>query len=295
MLDTVKIFLKVVELGSFSQTAKVLNMAPSSIARAIDGLENDLQTTLFKRSTRKLILTDKGHLFLLGAGKLLADMDAIRSDLTDQKNEPQGRLRISAFETYGRLIICPLLPKFLEKYPHVSIEFELENRMCDLAAENIDIGIRIGTPVNSNLKSRILAPLETRVFAAPKYLRKHPKITEPKDLATHNCLTFTRDHVATYWHFERGNECEKIQVRGNLASKGGSVLLQTALAGLGVVLMSDWLVGKHVEQGQLMPCLEDWQASLSTGNKSQIYLVYQDATFPNPLVRLFIDFLIANI
>lgn len=295
MLKSVKIFLKTVELGSFSQTAKVLNVAPSSIARAIDGLEADLQVSLFKRSTRKLVLTDKGQQFLEGADKLLSNLDAIREGLSDNQQEPAGHLRLSVFESYGRVVVCPLLPAFLQKYPKVTVEIELENKICDLAAENIDIAIRVGTPMDSNLKSRKLSSVKTTLCAAPDYIANHPKLTQPSDLQAHNCLTFNRGRQATHWHFTREKQYEKILVNGNLKSRGGTALHDAALKGLGIVQLSNWMVAENLENGLLVACLDEWQASLAQNSSGQVYLVYQATTFPNPLVRLFIDFLVKNI
>lgn len=295
MLNSVKIFVKVVELGSFSQTAKILNMAPSSIARSIDGLEADLQTTLFKRSTRKLTLTDKGQQFLKGADKLVSDMDAIRAGLNDNQNEPQGHLRISVFESYGRVVICPLLPVFLKKHPKVIVDIELENQICDLAAENIDIAIRVGKRVDSNLKSRTLSSVRTTICASPNYFKNNPAITQPSDLKSHNCLTFNRGGQSTHWHFKKTKQYEKIQVSGNLKSTGGTALHDAALRGLGIIQLSDWMVAENIKNGKLVSCLEDWQASFGQNSSGQVYLVYQAATFPNPLVRLFINFLVKNI
>jgi DNA-binding transcriptional LysR family regulator len=156
MLKSTRIFIKVVELGSFSKAAKVLNMAPSSVTRCIDNLESELGCTLLKRSTRQLLLTDKGHVFLSGSNKLVADSDYLLKSLSNKNMEPDGSLRISTFESFGRLNICPIIPEFLEKYPKINIEIELDNKMVDLAGENIDLAIRIGIPEDSSLKSRKL-------------------------------------------------------------------------------------------------------------------------------------------
>lgn len=188
MLKLTRIFIKVAELGSFSKAAKVLNMAPSSVTRSIDSLESELNVALFKRSTRQLLLTDKGHIFLEGAFKLVASSDSLRMLMMADNREPEGSLRVSVFESFGRLSVCPVIPEFLEKYPKIKIEIELENKIVDLAGENIDVAIRVGTPEDSNLKARKLLPNHTFICASPGYLLSNDRIEKPDDLSSHNCL-----------------------------------------------------------------------------------------------------------
>lgn len=292
MLRLTRIFIKVVELGSFSKAAKVLNMAPSSVTRSIDSLESELNVALFKRSTRQLLLTDKGQVFLAGAVKLVTDNDALLMLMADEDKEPKGSLRISVFESFGRLNVCPIIPKFLEKYPKISIEIELENKIVDLAVENIDLAIRVGTPEDSNLKSRKLLPNHTFVCASPDYLALNGHIEQPNDLSSHNCLLLNQQRQRTYWYFKKSRRNSKVLVQGNLKSKGGTPLLEAALSGLGVVQLSNWVVSDFVKSGQLVICLKDWQPSLNESSSGDVYAVYKQSSYPNSNIRLFIDYLI---
>jgi len=292
MLASTRIFLKVVELGSFSKAAKVLNMAPSSVTRNIDNLESELKATLFTRSTRQLLLTDKGHIFLDAALKLVADSDALLSLMSNNNEEPQGDLRISVFESFGRLKVCPIIPEFLKKYPKINIEIELENKMVDLSGENIDLAIRVGVPPDSGLKSRVLTPNHTLVCASPDYLSKHKIIKHPDDLSSHNCLLLNHERQRTYWHFKNSRGNIKVLVQGNLKSKGGTPLLEAALAGLGVIQLSNWVVSDYVSNGTLIVCLKEWEPSFNKSSSGNVYAVYKQNTYANPIIRLFIDYLI---
>ncbi|OUR60598.1 transcriptional regulator [Colwellia sp. 39_35_sub15_T18] len=292
MLKLTRIFIKVVELGSFSKAAKVLNMAPSSVTRSIDGLESELNVALFKRSTRQLLLTDKGHAFLTGAFKLVADSDALLTLMADENKEPTGSLRISVFESFGRLNVCPIIPEFLKKYPKINIEIELENKMVDLAVENVDLAIRVGIPEDSSLKSRKLLPNHTFVCASPEYLALNGYIKQPGELSSHNCLLLNQQRQRTYWYFKKARRNSKVLVQGNLTSKGGTPLLAAALSGLGVVQLSNWVVADYVKSGQLVVCLKDWQPSLNESSSGDVYAVYKQSLYPNPNIRLFIDYLI---
>jgi len=292
MLKSVRIFLKVVELGSFSKAANVLNMAPSSVTRAIDNLEHELKSELFKRSTRQLLLTDKGRVFFEGATNLASDCDTLLMSMADSNKEPEGNLRISVFESFGRLTVCPIIPEFLKKYPKITIEIELENKVVDLAGENIDLAIRIGTPKDSNLKFRNIIPNHTFVCASPDYLSKRSTIEQPEDLSSHNCLLLNQERQRTYWHFKKSRRNVKILVSGNLKSKGGTPLLEAALCGLGVVQLSNWVISDYVKSGQLEVCLSNWEPRLNELSSGSVYAVYKQGVYKNPNIRLFLDYLV---
>ena len=292
MLKSIRIFLKVAELSSFSQAGKVLSMAPSSIARSIDNLEAELKTTLFKRSTRQLRLTDQGMIFLNGANKLVADSDVLLLAVSGNSREPEGHLRISVFESFGRLHVCPIIPEFLRKYPNISMEIELENKVVDLSGGDIHLAIRIGTPADSNLKARTLLSNHTLVCASPNYLSKHSDIAQPADLTAHNCLLLNQSRQRTYWHFKKNRRQMKVPVQGNLKSTGGTPLLEAAMEGLGVVQLSNWVVSDFVKSGQLVVCLKNWVPSLNESTSGNVYAVYQRSTYPDPNIRLFIDYLV---
>ncbi|MGJ8647745.1 MAG: LysR family transcriptional regulator [Marinomonas colpomeniae] len=292
MLKLARIFLKVVEFGSFSKAAKVLNMAPSSVTRAIDNLEYELKSELFKRSTRQLLLTDKGHTFLEGASNLVAECDSLLMSMSDSHKEPEGILRISAFESFGRLSVCPIIPEFLKKYPKIAIEIELENKLVDLAAENIDVAIRVGTPKDSSLKFRNIIPNHTFICTSPDYISKNGIIEKPEDLSLHNCLLLNQERQRTYWHFKKNRRNVKALVSGNLKSKGGTPLLEAALCGLGVVQLSNWIVSDYVKSGQLVVCLQDWEPSLNELSSDSVYAVYKQGVYKNPNIRLFLDYLV---
>ncbi len=295
MLDLIRIFIKVVELGSFSKAAAVLNVAPSSVARNIDNLEAHLNTTLFRRSTRQLLLTEDGERFLAKSTGLLLQADELVSEMRQVKREPEGLLRISAFESFGRQCICPILPEFLSRFPHVSVELELDNRVVDLNAENTDLGIRIGQPPDSSLHARRLLPNNTMLCASPSYLKLRGTPTHPDDLAKHNCLTLGNNRQRVSWYFHNEGKRVKVNVRGNLSSRGGTPLVEAAVHGAGIVNISEWMMRGLISEGKLVQCLPDWKASTQEGSSGEIYAVYHGMKYPNPALRAFIDFLVEKL
>ncbi len=270
-------------------------MAPSSVARNIDNLENELGVTLIKRSTRKLVLTDDGQRFLAGAEKLLTQADQLKASMTQVNTEPEGVLRISVFESFGRQIISPLLPEFLKKYPKVKIEINLDNKMVDLSADNIDLGIRIGRPQDSSLRARKLINNRTWLCASPGYLAANKAPSRPEELINHNCLLLSHGRQITHWYLKKGKEQAKVAVKGNLSSKGGTPLLEAAINHGGIVQMSQWMMLDLINENRLTVCLPDWEPSLHKDTSGEVYAVYLDSKFLRPAMRAFIDFLVEKL
>lgn len=292
MLNLIKIFIKVVDQGSFSKAGRVLNMAPSSVTRNVDHLENELGVSLFKRSTRQLILTDEGNIFLEGAHQLLAQANALTDSLNVVPSEPEGSLRVSVFESFGRIHVCPMLPKFLEKYPRVNLNIELENRMVDLTREDVDLAIRIGRPMDSSLKARKLLSNHTLICATPKYIKQYGRPATPEDLIKHNCLVLNTKRKKNYWHFSKSKTSRKISVSGNLTSPGGTPLLAAALQGTGIAQIPNWMISDYVRKGKLVVCLQDWECSVHENTSGEVYAVYRNDRYIKPSTRAFIDFLV---
>lgn len=295
MLELIKVFDQVVESGNFSQAGKALNMAPSSVARNIDSLESKLKASLFKRSTRQLKLTEEGQYFYRQSAKILQDSEKLLAEMRGGHSVPEGVLRISVFESFGNLSLTPLIPEFLERYPKIQVELELDNNVVDLNSENIDIAIRIGTPQDSRLKARHLLTNYTSLVAAPSYIKKHSPIEKPEDLQHHNCLLISHERQRNYWYFKKGSANKKVLVTGNLISKGGSPLLHATLKGTGVLLLSDWMLKPYLENGQLKELIPNWTSMHSEQGSGEIFAIYKNSQYPRPHIRAFVDFLVEKL
>ena len=207
----------------------------------------------------------------------------------------QGTLRISVFESFGRQIVSPLLPEFLERYPKIKIEIDLDNHMIDLNKENIDLGIRIGRPADSSLRARKLLTNKTWLCASPSYLKNNKPLNKPEDLLDHNCIILNQGRQRTHWHFKKDTNQIKVPVQGNLSSKGGTPLLEAAINGGGVVQMSQWMMLDLINENKLTLCLPDWEASLHEDTSGEVYGVYLGNKYLRPALRVFIDFLVEKI
>lgn len=292
MLEAIRVFIKAAECGSFSKAGAVLSMSPSSVSRQIDKLEKDLATKLFKRSTRHLVLTDSGELFLEKATKAVADLDAAFMAVRPEPNEVAGDLRISVFESFGRLRVCPVVPDFLLQHPKIRLELLLDNRLADLYKDEVDLAIRIGRPEDSRLKARKLVENRMTLCATPEYLARYGIPTKPHDLADHNCLVLSRSRRIAWWHFRQGEEVEKVQVHGNLKSVGGSPLLEAGIQGIGLMMLPAWMVASYIHSGTLVGVMEKWEPSLYEGGSGDVYAVYLNNPNTKPVIRSFIDHLL---
>ena len=295
MLDWIKIFDQVVASGSFSKAGRALNMAPSSIARNIDNLENHLQTTLFKRSTRQLVLTEQGQYFYQQSSKILEDTAKLVHEMKGSLDEPEGHLCISVFESFGNLFLANIIPDFLKRYPNVQVELDLDNHIVDLNNSNVDIAIRIGTPQDSRLKARHIMSNHTSLVATPKYLSETELISMPEDLTQHNCLLLNHDRRRSYWYLSNKSQVKKVCVDGNFISKGGSPLLCAALNHGGVLLLSTWMVQPYLDSGELVSVLPDWKATQNEKGSGEIFAVYKGSSYPKPHIRAFIDFILERV
>lgn len=295
MLEAIRIFIKSAECGSFSKAGVVLGISPSSVSRQIDKLEKDLATKLFKRSTRHLVLTDSGEAFLEKVTKAMSDLEAVFTASRSAPDTLAGELRISVFESFGRLHICPAIPGFLALYPEIRLELLLDNQLADLYKDNVDLAIRIGRPEDSRLKARKLVENRMLLCASPAYLAHYGLPTKPHDLTDHNCLVLSGSRRITWWHFRRGEEVEKIQVSGNLTSVGGTPLLEAAIHGVGLVLLADWMVACHINAGNLVNLMEKWEPSLYENGSGDVYAVYLDNPNTKPVIRAFLDHLLVSL
>ncbi|WP_417623931.1 LysR family transcriptional regulator [Paremcibacter congregatus] len=295
MINRLNLFLKVIELGSFSAVSRAAGLSPSSISRQMDKLEADFGIRLLNRSTHVIHPTEAGLALAPYAENSLAQLDQARQEICPPSEKVTGALKVSVFSTFGNLAICPLLPKFFDQFPDVSLTLNAEDCMVDLTKENVDLAVRIGRPQDSSLKMRPLMVNHMRLVASPAYIARHGLPENPENLRHHNCLTFDRNRKTTWWHFDQNSRQIKVPVSGNLRSVGGAPLYRAALAGLGITVTTRWQSHRAITRGDLLPLLPDWSASLDGQGANQIYAVYLPDRHMRPALRAFLDFLVAEL
>lgn len=286
----IRTFIRVVEAGSFSAAARDLSSI-SSVARQVKALEDELGVRLLNRSTRSLSLTEPGRLFYERACAIANDLSNAKSEVKSLQDSVKGVLRVSVRVSAGTTTIVPALPAFMARYPELTIDLTLSDERRDLVANNIDVAVWMGHLPDSEIVARRLSPSRRIVCGSPAYFEQHGVPQTPEDLRHHNCLLYTARSYGTRWAFTRDGGQEEIDVRGSLRTDNALVLLSAAVSGLGLIVVHDWMVRSHIEQGNLARVLDHYMVNPRPGD-AELYAVYASSRGLSRKVRVFVDFLV---
>ncbi|KAB0573925.1 LysR family transcriptional regulator [Ideonella dechloratans] len=275
MLAAMRVFQKVASTLSFTEAGDLLGLAPSSVSRQLDGLEDELGVKLLTRTTRRLALTEAGEAYKLQVDDLLAELDAVHENIAAFGDELRGRLKVSAPRVFGKRLITPLIPEFLATHPKVTLELSLTDEYVDLVETDTDVVIRIGALGDSRLVSRPLGRYRRILVCTPGYLRERPLPRAPSDLVAHNCLRYRRAGERVTWMFSRPDgECTVEHLpQGDFVANDVEALLLATEAGLGVSMLPYWLVRDRLEAKSLVQLLVDYPF-VSTMQDAGIHFVY---------------------
>src|SRR5260221_4782795 len=261
--DNMRVFAKVVESGSFTGAAARLGISASMVSQHVKELEEGLAARLLNRTTRKVSLTEVGRAYHERCTRLLADLEEIEQAVSDRAAAPRGELRINSTQSFGILQLAPAIADFTARFPGISVELMLSERLVDLIAEGFDVAVRVEEPPNSSLIARQLAPCRMVVCGAPSYFERHGMPRTPSDLTAHNCLTVSGNVLSYYrpWHLTAADGTAlNISPIGNLRTNSAAVLQVAALAGHGVVCLPTYLVGDALQAGRLVTVLDGYAA-----------------------------------
>ena len=295
LFSSIELFVRTIEVGNFSELGRQLRMAPSSISRQINALEEELGVRLLQRTTRKINLTEAGQIYYEKVSKILSDLDDAQLAISQLQSTPKGILRINVAIPFGERNIVPLIPGFLSLYPEVKVDLTLEDRAVDLVKERVDLSIRIGRLSDSTIIARKLADNEYVVCASPQYFEIHGRPDLPDDLFQHNCIINKNMYNSNTWQFGRGKSMQSISVTGNFQANSGGALYSAMLSNLGVAVLPTWYVGEAIQQGLLERVLKDFEVNLPAMKDSAIYALYPAGQYLPPKVRVFIDYLIKKL
>lgn len=284
-LLAMRVFVSVVESGSFSRAAERMRLSTTATSRYVSQLERHLGARLIQRNTRSLNLTDTGQNYFERCGQILADIDAAEASASAADSRPQGTLRISVPYCLGMRYIGPLLPAFRAQYPDLALEVNYSDRAVDLVQEGIDVAVRITNELKTNLIARRLATVRMALCASPAYLSKHGTPANPEALRQHNCLTYTYSVFGNSWQFRHGDTEVAVPVEGDFLSNSADMLRRAALNGLGVILQPTFLVGADLRSGRLLPLLPEYEA-----HSHGAYAVYLTGARRSARVKAFVDF-----
>ena len=252
-LKGVGVFVQVADAGSFTLAGERLGVSKSGVAKSVARLEDHLGVRLFNRTTRSLSLTNEGQTFYQGCVRALAELEGVQSAVSTHRQIPTGRLRVDLPVVFGRRWVLPVLLDVASRYPALELEVTLTDRRVDMVEEGIDLVIRIG-PLDdrATVVARHLGAQKAVVCASPAYLAAHGRPTNLEELANHACITFERGSNARPWLFVGADgHLLSPPVRGRLWFNHSEAILDAALAGHGLALLSNWLVAEHLKSGRL--------------------------------------------
>ncbi|WP_123387630.1 LysR family transcriptional regulator [Paraburkholderia sp.] len=287
--------LEVAEAGGFSKAAQRLGVATSSVTRLMDALEASLGTALLTRTTRRVSLTDAGTAYVEQISKVLDDLAVADDSIFDSGASPVGVLRISVPTAYSRMQLAPHLASFLSTYPRMVLDVVVGDYYVDLAAERIDVAVRIGLPSrDEHLVIRKLADNARFVVASPAYFSRCGVPSEPQELAAHECLRFgyggTYRPARQVWTFLQGETQVRVEVEGRMIANNPDILLEAVLAGRGIALLPEWLVVAEIRAGRLVRLFADAEINPHAG-RSVVYAAYLPNRRHSSKVRTFVQFL----
>lgn len=289
-LDELKIFIAIVETGSFNQAASQLNIAASVVSRSIKRLESGLRTTLFNRTTRKISLTEEGRWLLAKARTITDTLEDVNIHFKDNKNAPEGELRVDAATPFALHTIAPFLAEFTSRYPKINVTLESNESIINLIERKVDVAIRVGPLENSSLKARKIGNTSRALYASPGYLSQYgiPKTVD--DLSLHQCLGFTQPDQLNVWPLIN-KQGEWVAITPYMRSNSGETLKQLALHHNGIICVSKFSVANEVKSGELVPVLSKYIQY----QPIPISAVYYSERSVSQRVRCFIDFLCENV
>ncbi len=289
--DLLKTVALVAQQGSFAAAARVENVDPSSISRAVAAAEARLGFRLFQRTTRTLRMTEEGETYLRRIEPLLDELDAAREIASRSLRTVSGTLKMTASVAFAHECIVPHLREFHDRHPDLSVELIPTDAQLDITANGIDLAIRLASrPTGDLISTRILAT-RYRICAAPDYLARHPEITSPRDLQDHACLRFALPEFRTRWRFRKpGEQAFDVPVSGHIIIANALSLRRAALDGNGPVMLADWLVDRDITAGRLVDLFPDHECT-ATEFDTGAWALYPSRSFLPRKVGSMISFL----
>ena len=295
LFQAMGVYVKVVETGSMTAAAQACGLSTTMVGNHLRALEQRLGVSLLKRTTRRQSLTEFGATYYQRCKDVLGLVDDSEQLAAQAQDEARGVLRLTAAPAFGAESLVPALAAFSLECPHVQLEVVLTNQIIDPIEQNFDAAIRLGVIETSGLIARPLQDYTLNICAAPEYLQRRGIPTEPQQLREHDCLAFSYpagddwQSVAKEWRLTGPHGEVVVPVSGPMAINSSPALRQAALAGMGIVMLPDVVVGQDLADGKLITLLRDYPPP-----SRPMHLVYTQDRYRLPKLRRFVDFVMAR-
>lgn len=286
-LSDVEVYVKVVELGSFTRAAEALGISTSYASRRVKALEDRLGVRLLERTTRRVRLTDAGRTYHDRVSPLLDGLEEAAREAASLRAEPRGLLRIAAPLAFGVRYLPEPVALFMRSWPELEVEVSYDDRNVDLVAEGFDLAIRGGRLSDESLIARRLVGFRGVVAASPAYLERRGRPERPEDLADHDCIVNTGLSTMPGWQFDTGRGLEPAPVKGRYRADSGEAVVRAAELGLGISYEPTFITQAGLVEGRLEALMPDVQTYTGA-----FYALYPHRAHLPAKVRLFIDHLV---
>ncbi len=292
-VKTLKIFVRVYELGSMSAAARDQRSSPAVASSRIAELEKSLGVRLFNRTTRVLHPTEAGTIFYNGARRILQTIEEAEAEVMEAASSPRGTVFVAAPLGIGRRFVAPAVPEFKDAYPNIDVRLRMSDRSVDVTAEGLDMAFHLGLLEDSDLKVRVIAQCPRILCAAPAYVARRGMPADGDALIAdkHDCLNLRFPGAREFqWKLQTPGGPRKFEVAGPFESDDGDVLTAWALDGRGIVMKPVFEVAEHLVSGALVPV-----ARAMPPVPTQLSCLSSHRTGNDPKSRLFVEFMASRI
>ena len=283
-IDAMQAFVAVADLQGFAPAARKLGLSPSSVTRLIAAPEDRLGARLLQRTTRSVMLTDVGARYLEHIRRILADVEEAEGSAQAERTRPSGRLVVSAPIGFGRLHVSPVMSAYLTRYPEVSAELRLSDRMINLVEDGVDLAIRIGHLADSSLVARHVGEMRRIVVASNSYLKQRGEPKTPEAIASHETIQFGATAASPDWHFVEDGREVRVACTPRLITNSADAAIQYAEQGGGLTRVLAYQAADAIKGGRLRVVLQKFEQL-----PLPIHLVYPTSRLLSAKVRTFID------
>lgn len=288
-IDGMRAFARVVETGSFTEAARRLGISTALASKYVRQLETRLGAQLLNRTTRSVSPTEVGRAYWDRCSRILSDFEELEDSVADQHGQPRGQLRIAGSRAFGEDMLVPAIGSFLEGYPEISVDLQLDERMVDIVAEGFDMAIRVGDLQDSSLIARRIAAYPYYICASPEYLAAHGEPNTPQDLLDHRCIINTGVTPTSQWQFQINGQTSHVTVPATVRVNTARATATLVKAGRGVGLCLYSTVIDDFESGRLVRVLRKFEAY-----DRSVYAVYPHSQHLSGKVRAFVEHLLTT-
>ncbi len=288
--QAMQVFISVADCKGFAAAARQLNMSPPAVTRSVSMLEDHLGARLFTRTTRSVSLTDVGERFLEDGRRILLELKEAEHAAVGSHAEPTGELRVTASVLFGRMIVTPLLGRFLDQYPQVDARTLYVDRVVNLIDEGLDVGIRIGDLPNSSLIAVRCGSVRQVVFGAPEYFEKHGRPDRPEELTAHTLIQSLALTPTQEWGFQNKGRRQSVHIKPRVQMNTNDAAIEMALRGRGLSRVISYQISPYIADNQLCAVLEDFELP-----PMPIHVVHHEGRMVSGKVRAFVDFMVEHL